>query len=248
MAQNLSATEAAVTYTTYVNVPQVPRLQGRLEVKQKGEQFKTRWVILKGPGLSAFKLLADHGDGHPVKGNIKFSIDLGKQDMSVVQPPDKYSGRHIIAVKPGKGLQRCFIECRSASDKTAWLEAVRESAEQARRSTAILVTVPQGAQSGQSIRVQFPPAAHGTGVREASVTLPAGIKAGQRIMVRAFPSVGGQPPTLDSRGGVQASGMGGGGYPVGGYQGMGGGGSGHSHPVRAKTGSTLLEDPPTVPC
>eukprot|EP01052_Picozoa_sp_SAG31_P032988 SAG31_NODE_3674_length_3999_cov_1.230769_3_plen_189_part_00 len=173
MAANLSAAESsAVAYTTYVNVPRAPLLQGKMDVKQKGEQFKTRWVMLKGPGLSAFKLLADHGDGNPVKGNIKFSVDLGKHDMSIVQPPDKYAGRHIIAIKPGKGLQRCFIECRSASDKTTWLDAVRQSAALARRATSILVTVPPNGRAGQSIRVQFPPAAQASGMREASVVLP----------------------------------------------------------------------------
>jgi hypothetical protein len=131
--------EGSAAYTTYVNVPPQPLLAARLQVKQKGEQWKPRWVILKGPGLSAFKLLGAAGDGSVATGNVKVSVDLGKSEACMVEPPEKYAGREVIGVKPGKGLPRCYLQCPSAAIKQQWAQAIRASAQQAKAAQTVMV-------------------------------------------------------------------------------------------------------------
>eukprot|EP01044_Picomonas_judraskeda_P004744 COSAG03_NODE_425_length_8018_cov_3.175906_2_plen_154_part_00 len=112
-------------YTTYVDVPRQPNKEGRLLVKRKGEQWKPRWVVLKGPSLSAYKIL--EGPGHGLgeqRGPLKLSIDLGKEDAAMCPPPEKYGGLPVFGMKPGKGITRCFLQAESPDALQRWCEAL----------------------------------------------------------------------------------------------------------------------------
>ena len=111
-------------YTTYVDVPRQPNKEGRLLVKRKGEQWKPRWVVLKGPSLSAYKILDGPGMTGGQRGPLKLSIDLGKEDATTCPRPEKYDGLPVFGLKPGKGITRCFVQAESPGELERWCEAL----------------------------------------------------------------------------------------------------------------------------
>lgn len=80
--------------------------------------------MLKGPGLSAYKIIGGNGaiGGH--RGPLKLSIDLGKEDATICARPEKYDGLPVFGLKPGKGVPRCFMQTESAESMEQWREAI----------------------------------------------------------------------------------------------------------------------------
>ena len=81
-------------------------------------------MVLKGPGLSAYKLIDGSGMAGEQRGPLKLSIDLGKEDAATCPRPEKYEGLPVFGLKPGKGIPRCFLQAESPESLERWREAI----------------------------------------------------------------------------------------------------------------------------
>ena len=134
--------------------------------------------MLKGPGLSAFKLI---NDGHrSTRGPIKVSIDLGKDDSAACPAPEKYDGMHVLGLKPGKGITRCFMQAESAAELAQWTDVIENCMRLAQAAVGVTLTIPQSVRPGQQLAVRF----RDGQIRRVSV--PAGVRPGRQLSVRMY--------------------------------------------------------------
>jgi hypothetical protein len=143
-----------------------------------------RWVVLKGPGLSAFKLINGNPATGMQRGPLKLSVDLGKEDTATCAPPEKYDGLHVFGLKPGRGIPRCFLQAESAESLARWRQAIEGCMRLAQSAVSVTLTIPQSVRQGQQLAVRF----RDGQIRRVNV--PAGIRPGRQLSVRMFQPAG----------------------------------------------------------
>jgi hypothetical protein len=152
--------EADVAYTTYLDVPRDPDMLGALLCKHKGSKWKPCVVVLKGPGLSAYKAAAESAQplATPERSRLKFGVDLGRHDAHCCEPPPKYRerGMHVLGIKPGKGAKRCFLQWTSAAEMERWRGVIVGAMGRARAARAFVVSIPREWRAGQVLHVRLP--------------------------------------------------------------------------------------------
>ena len=139
-----------------------------------------RWVVLKGPGLSAFKLINGNPATGMQRGPLKLSVDLGKEDTATCAPPEKYDGLHVFGLKPGRGIPRCFLQAESAESLARWRQAIEGCMRLAQSAVSVTLTIPQSVRQGQQLAVRF----RDGQIRRVNV--PAGIRPGRQLACGCF--------------------------------------------------------------